>query len=1395
MDFLRLHLPGLHQALRGALDSLSTFVSYLLGDAVPTVEPEARAAEELGAVAVGRTGKTVEAEAQEALEGRRGGQSQGAGRLRGPEEDGRREAGSSAVEQTWGWGDGSSHVSQAERQDSGAGEAAKAARCQEPSAPLEARKKSKVGSRACQDRSGQAQERQEPDEQEVNREERLRIWEQEEEEEEEEVRAREPGMTREVESEWTWHREREGKAGAGGTKAAGDDLDTEQGIREADTEEIEGPRAEGAGKGEEVVVVEVGESRKSQGTQGPGAESEDWTTLGREQARTTPGREEARIILDGEEARTASGQEEAGTTSGRDEAASGGEEAASEGEEAKTASGGEEAASGGEEAASGGEEAGIASEEEEAASGGEEAGTASGGEEAGTASGGEEAASGGEEARSASGGEEAASGGEEAKTASGEEEAASGGEEAGIASGGEEAGIASGGEEAASGEEEAGTASGEEEAASGGEEAGTVSGGEEAASGGEEAGSASGGEEAASGGEEAKTASGGEEATSGGEEAGTASGGEEAASGGEEAGIASEEEEAVSEGEEAKTASGGEEAGIASGGEEAGIASGGEEAASGGEEAGTASGGEEAASGGEEAGIASEEEEAASGGEEAGTVSGGEEAASGREEARTASGGEEAASGGEEAGTVSGGKEAWTTSGKEEADFLGVRETEYGAIPGERLLEATGKVWVLEEEGDEEREAEVSPFPKQAQALGTERMEEAAESQTAGREPVGGQEAGESFEGQADLCGKEAEVRQHLIRADRAELEEMVQAEEAQEERGSSGDPAAELPSDGEAEGAADLEATPEARPEEELTGEESEAAQTSGSTLGAEWGGLTHNVSKGQEPELMGGAWTPTKQPEEGWAGETELWGVLTLSKEERSLEAGLRLVGFVKPEASKAFPGNTQEEAAHGEQREEEAAGGQTPSAEAEGDRESELPEVPEAGGEGPASKHTGCGIEEGETSVSETQELHRSTGADSGPGRSLGEAYARETKDGEAEADGTPGRGWRLQAAAVGLHDCEDTQTGSVAAEMIGGEVVPDVSAAGAGEALEGALGRGWDLKEKEEAAVGEDAGGQEFGLEGSTEEEVAGRGGPAEAFEAREGERGGGRVEARESAGAEDSCGLDGVGSHTARAEETGTMVEAGGLLEEWTLLEEEAAGWQEREPREDSKGRRGDHHPEGEPPRLLDAEGLTVTGGRRAGAKETEPESLEDIRSQEEWPTCQAPAEAARGSLGNAETAEAIGSARGGAASSWSEVRAPDGVWWGPSGIPKLAPWSSVPLFLQALLPGSLLDVSVPRSRVHLSRSSSQRRSRPSFRRTPALEQQEEPPVLNPSEEEEPSAPEQRLLQPEEPPEPSPPRHDGTPVPARRRPLGHGFGLAHPGMMQELHARLGRPKPQ
>uniref|UniRef100_A0A8C2LP06 Apolipoprotein B receptor n=1 Tax=Cricetulus griseus TaxID=10029 RepID=A0A8C2LP06_CRIGR len=111
----------------------------------------------------------------------------------------------------------------------------------------------------------------------------------------------------------------------------------------------------------------------------------------------------------------------------------------------------------------------------------------------------------------------------------------------------------------------------------------------------------------------------------------------------------------------------------------------------------------------------------------------------------------------------------------------------------------------------------------------------------------------------------------------------------------------------------------------------------------------------------------------------------------------------------------------------------------------------------------------------------------------------------------------------------------------------------------------------------------------------------------------------------------------------------------------------------------------------------------------------------------------------------------------------------------------------------ALLPGSRLDVSVPRSRVLLSRSSSKRRSRPSLRRISAPEpQQHDPPSPQPQEA---LLPEQPPFQPEETSELSATRPEGTPVPARRKVLGHGFGFAHPGMMQELQARLSRPKPQ
>ncbi|XP_026371489.2 apolipoprotein B receptor [Ursus arctos] len=1386
MDFLRLHLPGLHQALRGALDSLSSFVSYLMGDEVPTAErKEARAAEELGEVAAGRPGKPEEKGAQEALEGLGGSQSQEDRGLGGPGEAGRTQEGSSATEQTWGWEEGSSHGSQAHRQDTGVWEATKAARCQEPRAHLESRKESEAGCEAARDNSSQAQESQRPNEQEVNREETLRTWEQEE--EAEEVRERKPEVARKAESEWTWHREPEGEAGADGQKVAGDSRESlEQPVKEAVAQEIQGSAANEAGKEEEVMGVLRGSpSTRAQEAQESGTESEDGTTSVREEARTALGGEEDSTALgrkedstalgrvedgtasDREEARTVSGKEEAGTSSGREEDRTGSgrgeDKTASDRGEDSTASEREEedrTASDREEArtATGREEAGITLGRVEArtTSGGEEDRTVSGRGESGTSSGGEEdrTVSGRGEDRTASGGEE-------------EDSTASGREEAGITLGRVEAGTTSGGEEdrTVSGRGEDGTASdrGEDSTASEREE-------------------------------EDRTATGREEAgtTSDKEEDSTASGREE-------------EDSTASGGEEDSTASGREEAGITLGRVEEGTISGGEDrTVSRRGEDGTAS------DRGEDSTISEREEEdkTATGREEAGTTSGKEEdsRASGREEEdSTASGGEEdsTASGREEAGITFGRVEAMTTSVGKEGDLLGARKTEYEEVSGEKIPEGTGRAWAFQEasrgdqekEVDENREAEMSFSPKQTQTLGTEGTEEAAKDQTAGREAAEGQgsegEVGAGFEVQADQGGKEAEGKQaSMVRAVPASLEEVMQAEKVKEGEEGCWATEAELPKDNvvnEAEGDTDLEATPEASsPEKEFSGERSEGeAQTGGEAQGVEWGGLEHEVTEVQEPELKAGPQTPTEHPEEGQGGEEELWGASALSKEETEggLEEYPRTMGDVKPDAPGAEVwenqgrdverGETQEEKADAQEGEEEAAGGQAPK-EAEGGRESALPDVPEAGGEWKTAQDSGCGTEEGETLGAESQELGGRLGADAGTGQSLGESDARETEDEVVEAavpwwaDTTFSQDWRLEEATLSLQDSEDPGASSLAAEIVRDKVALVGRAAGAGGGLEREAGEAWDSEGRQEAGGGvelgetthgENRGGPVFGLEGSADKEVTGRGDQAEALEAREGEPRGERVEVPEGVVAEGSCGVDGFtsGSQPARAEGTVATVEAEGLPGGQTLLEEEAVGWQMEERGQGSEGQGGDHHPEGEAGRPLDVEDAEVTEDWRAEAKEIVPEGLEDVQGQS---THQEPAEAEPGPRG--ETAE---SARGDACDSWSE----------------------------ALLPGSLLDVSVPRSRVLLSRNSSLRRSRPSFRRSRAPEQQEGPP--SPPPEEERSTPEQRLLQPEEPPEPSPPKPERTPLPARRRPLGRGFGLAHGGMMQELQARLGQPKPQ
>ncbi|KAF6123057.1 apolipoprotein B receptor [Phyllostomus discolor] len=771
-----------------------------------------------------------------------------------------------------------------------------------------------------------------------------------------------------------------------------------------------------------------------------------------------------------------------------------------------------------------------------------------------------------------------------------------------------------------------------------------------------------------------------------------------------------------------------------------------------------------------------------------------------RRQAKTTLGGEEdgATSGSEETGTTSGGKEGRTTSFREETDLLGVRETEYGAVPGDSIPEGTRIVCTIEEaskgaqkeEMNENREAEVRLFLKQKWALGTEGVGQEAKDQTAGKEAAEGQgsewETGGRYEGQADQDGKEANGRQDSeVMAPQDSLEEEgVQAEEAKEEKENGQAIEAELSQDkvaNEAEGDADFEATPETRPEKEFREERSEEeAQTGQEELGVEYGGPKHWVPEGWEPELIGGLQIPTEQSE-GQDDKEELWNIPALSKgeTEKGLENNFRNMGYVKPDISEAEAWENQRRDVERRNTQEEKVGTEEGEGKAAGGRESALIEVLEAGREWNKVKEAGC--------EAESPELGGRCWVEVGTGQSPGESDARETKDEEVEAtvlwevDRTPRRDWRLEEAASNLQDSEDNTGASfLTAEIVENKAASDEESAGtregpvreAEEAGDEAFGRGWDSEGREEAGrgeelgagargtEGEDQGGQEFGLGGSSEE-VTGRGGQVEAFEAQKGEPGGEWVEVGESVVAEGSYGMDGftLGSQAAGAEGTMAIVEVEGLSGGQMLLEKEVGVWQAREQGEDSEGQCGNQTPEEEAQMSCDVEDVEVTRYHREEAKEIDPEDLEDIQGQEDQSTNQDPAETEPG-----PQEEAVGSAPEDAHGSWSK----------------------------ALLSASRLDVSVPRSRVLLSRSSLRRRSRPSFRRIPASEQQE---PASPPPEEELSTPEQRPLQPEGPPEPSPSRPEGTPVPARRSPLGHGFGLAHSGMMQELQARLGRPKPQ
>uniref|UniRef100_A0A8C6QJV5 Apolipoprotein B receptor n=1 Tax=Nannospalax galili TaxID=1026970 RepID=A0A8C6QJV5_NANGA len=661
----------------------------------------------------------------------------------------------------------------------------------------------------------------------------------------------------------------------------------------------------------------------------------------------------------------------------------------------------------------------------------------------------------------------------------------------------------------------------------------------------------------------------------------------------------------------------------------------------------------------------------------------------------------------------------WAASGREKADILGVQETEYWPGTEESIPEATGRVWVLEEackgdqeeEVDEKREAEER---LQAQSLEPERTEEAAEGQTAWRESVGDQETGEGFE--------DNESQDSAIRVNGVGLEEGMQAEEAPREKGGYWVKEVSLALVKEAEGKLDSAASPEARPEELFMGIRSEETQTRQKVLMVK-------VTEGQEPELLGGVHTSTKQPEDGQEGqETERAPGLSTEETLRSLEEYPSPMESLGPEVETwrnwrrdVDSRNTQEGySADAEVREEEAVAGQAVEVQTERGQESQLPEVP------------GWRAEEGLTSIAMNQELEESQGSETGTSQSLGGSEATENKASEGEAAvpweiaSTYTGGRKLEEETLSLQDSEDAQTSSLAAETI-----PSVRSAGAGEGPEWETGvtwkresgTGWHSKGREEAAGGieleeatENRSEQEAGLEGSAEEGVTGHS-VKEIGKIRKEEK----AEVGTSVVAEEISGVT-SGSQEERTEGFRATVETERLLGEQMLLEDEAGGGQEGEWR--------DHHLEGEAQKLQD---------------------VEDERQQKQQvPTVAVP--------GLPESAEAMASAPGDAHNDWSE----------------------------ALLPGSRLDVSVPRSRVLLSRSSSQRRSRPSFHRTPAPEQQHNPPSLQPQ---------QLPLQPEEALEASPTRPEGTPVPAKKKPLGHGFGLAHSGMMQELQARLNRPKPQ
>lgn len=686
------------------------------------------------------------------------------------------------------------------------------------------------------------------------------------------------------------------------------------------------------------------------------------------------------------------------------------------------------------------------------------------------------------------------------------------------------------------------------------------------------------------------------------------------------------------------------------------------------------------------------------------------------------------------------GREAWTASG--------IREADYGLDPEDSIPEVTGRVWVVEDacqgkqqgDMDEKRGAEARHQP---QTLETERTKEMTEGQIVGKESVGDQEAQDSFE------DKE---RQDLATADRrVSLEEEMQAEEFPREERGYGTTEAVLALDKEAKCEPDLEDSPEARPEELFIAEESEATQMRLEVLRVK-------VTEGQAPELLRGSQTLTEHLEEGQQGQEETRRAPDLSPEGAlSLEDCLRPVGLADPELEAqenrgrdVDNRNSQDVNADAEEEddEEEIATGQAVKVKVERGQEPQQPGVP------------GWGAEAELISIAVDQDLEGSQGAEAATGQSVEEFKPTESKtsEGEAAVPWETNRMCRkrsLEEVALSLQDSEEMQISSSAAEISMG-----IRTVGAEEGLEWEtgmsqereFGRAQHSKDREETGGGtelaeaaETQSGQEVASEGSVEEK-------APSYDVQEigGTRERKQADLGTSVMAERMTGIDGVtlGFQAEKAEGSITILETEGPLGDQKPLEEEAGGGLSRE--------WGAHNTERETQKLHGVEDAEREA-QRTEIQENDPEPSDQERHQtHQIPTLTVP--------GVSESGGATASAPGDAHSSWNE----------------------------ALLPGTRLDVSVPRSRVLLSRSSSRRRSRPSLRRISVPEPQYDPPSPQPQEE---LFPEPSPLQPEETSELSATRPEDTPVPARRKMLGPGFGLAHPGMMQELQARLSRPKPQ